>query len=548
MSFFKLLRSIARDENGSAAVTLAGSMTMLVGAGAVALDIGSLYMAKRKLQGLADSAAMSITEEDFADGSGSVRELLVRDGSGNVQIVSLVPGKYVRDPALAADKRFQPGDASNANAMEVRLSQDVKLTFGALLAGKNFGGVEAKAIAMRESMAAYALTTKLTNVGGDLPNQILSAIAGTNLNLSSTDIAAMNNSQIDLFDVADAVAAQEGLTGSNYETIFDHAVSPSDFLSAVGAASDDPDVQNLVEGIAPQVDGEDIALSQIVNLGDLGRSADRNRNNPLTMDALTMTRLGLQMAHGATWEIALGVSIPGLANSTMRLAGTNATQQSPLMTVSAAKGYVLRSASNRLYLETNVAAGALGSIKLPVLVEAAKGEARMTAIACQTNENGVDGVTLGVKPSIGSAKIGAIDTSKFDDFSTSLAVSPAPLVKTALIQVSGSGTLDIGGNAEQLKLFTLEEIESHVWKSVFTSDATAALASSLVKKTSFTVSALGLGVNSGATTTLVGNSLALAAPAIDQVLLTAMQTTGVGLGVSDVTVNRVTCGMPVLVG
>lgn len=546
-----LLHRLRRDEAGVSTILLASSFTALIGASAFAIDLGSLYLAERKLQGLADSAAMAIDEEDFAGGAdASVHSLLVANGSEDARVVNLIPGKYTPDPAIAPAQRFQPGTAQTANAMKVSLEQEVPLTFGAFLTGNHTARVHAEAIASRRNLAAFSIGTRLTNLGGNVPNAVLSALAGTNLNLSSDDIAALGGTTVDIFAVADVIAAKNGLAGKSYAEIFAQEIDPADFLDAVGEASGDADVGNLLGGIAPQVGGSSFSLSQLVDPGDLGRTDVRDPRNPLQLDTLSLTRAALQMSQGTYWNISLGLTVPGLTGTTLRMTGTNSSQHSPMMTITAAHDVILRSASSRLYLVTTVTTGnlALASLKVPVYLETAPGEARMLALSCATGDPEVDGVTLGVKPSIGNAAIGTVDQAKFADFSKSLIISPAELAKTLLVKVNGSALLSLGGNAEQQEFFNKTEIADHTVRSVFTTDAVSALAGSLIKTTNLTVTALGLGVNASALTTVAGSALSLAAPAIDGVLTSAMRTTGVGLGVSDVAVDRLSCGIPVLVG
>ena len=550
MQKLSLLQRLHRDQAGVSTVLLASSFTALIGASAFAIDLGSLYLAERKLQGLADAAAMAIDEDDFADGSTAVHSLLIQNGSENARVVNLIPGKYTADPAISPSQRFQPGSAQTANAMKVSLELDVPLTFGSFLTGNKTAKVHAEAIASRRNLAAFSIGTRLTNLAGNLPNQVLSALAGANLNFTSSDIALLSATQLDVFGVADAIAAKQGLTGQTYSKIFNQKLDPAVFLAAVGTASGDAAVANLLDGIGPQLSGSQFSLSQFADPGDLGSSDLRDKKNPLRIDAYTLVRAALQMSQGTTWKISLGLTVAGLAATTLRMAGTNSTQQSPMMTVTAAKDVILHSASNRLYLETTVATGVpvLPSIKLPIYVETAPGDARMTAITCASGNADSDGVTLGVKPSIGKAAIGTVNPANLDDFSQDLTIAPAELAKTLLFKLDGSALLSLGGNAEQAVFFSKTEIASGTVKSVFTSDAVSSLAGSLAKKVSLTVTVLGLGVTPSVLTSVAGATLATVAPTVDSVLLQAMRSTGAGLGVTDVSVNRLSCGIPLLVG
>ena len=55
----KRMRRLLVDKRGGISVLLAGSLFMLAGAATVAVDLGSVYLAKRQLQGVADAAALA---------------------------------------------------------------------------------------------------------------------------------------------------------------------------------------------------------------------------------------------------------------------------------------------------------------------------------------------------------------------------------------------------------------------------------------------------------------------------------------------------------
>lgn len=546
-----LLRRLYRNQAGVSSIMLASSFTALIGSSAFAIDLGSMYLAERRLQGIADSAAMSIGENDFGSGAQTaVHGLLVQNGSEDAKVIKLIAGTYTADPKLAPTQRFKETDPASANAMKVVMEQDVPLTFGAFVTGKHTAKVHAEAIASRRNLAAYSISTRLTNLGGNVPNQVMSALAKTNLNLTTDDIAGLSNTKIDLFAVADIIAARHGLVGRTYAEIFSASIDPAEFIGAVGEASGDPAISNLLDGIGPQLSGGSFSLSQIVDPGPLGAVNMRDTRNPLQVDALTMTRAALQLAQGETWSITTSLSVAGLAGTTLRMAGTNSTVHSPMMTITAARDVVLRSASSRLYLVSSVNTGAtiLPSLQVPIYVETAPGEARMAALSCATGNSQTDGVTLGVKPSIGNAAIGSVNTANFADFAQPLTVSRAQLATLPLASLQGSALLSLGGNAEQMAFFNRDEIKAATVKSVFTTDSVSSLAGSLVRTVNLTVSVLGLGVNTSALTSTAGSALSLAAPAIDGALTAAMRTTGIGLGVSDVSVDRLSCGIPLLVG
>ncbi|MFM6930736.1 MAG: hypothetical protein ACKOUT_00660, partial [Novosphingobium sp.] len=269
--------------------------------------------------------------------------------------------------------------------------------------------------------------------------------------------------------------------------------------------------------------------------------------NPVRLDSYTLTRAALQLAQGETYAAQFAVSAAGLTSASLRIAGKNATAHSPMMTVTDARDVVIRTAATRVYLDTQVASAISGiaALRVPVYSELAPGEARMTGITC--SGSGPKGVTLGVKPSIGSAALGTVDTANFDDFSAPLPVSSAVMANTLLLRVNGRSDLSLSGDAEQSVFFSLDEIAAGTHKTVGATDMVSSVTGSLVQNSKITVTALGLGVNASAITSAIGTTLSAIAPTIDSVLDTALKSAGVQLGVSEVGIDKVRCGVPVIV-
>lgn len=546
MTKLRNFRDLASDTSGVSTIILAFSMMTLIGASAFAVDMGSLYLAKRKLQGLADTAAMSIDESDYTQGAeGTVSELILEDGSKNVQILHLLPGTYTPDPAVAPDQRFQPiSDPAAATAIKVALHQDVPLFFGAILTRNPTARVHASAISARSNMAAFSIGTRLSNLTGNLPNQVLSSLAGAELNLDTAQILKLSNQTIDVKAVGFAIADAQNLQNQTLKQIFENSYAASVVVDAMADVASDPQTADLLRDVADRVGNDPVDLSALI---DLGVSGDTTRADPaqtITIDAYSLLRATLQLSQGDSYKIEINTSAVGLTSAKLIIAGKNTTSHSPLLTINAAKQLTLRTAATRVYLDTTVSTGtSLGSLRVPYYVELAPGEARMTDIECGADK----AVTLGVKPAIGSVALGDVDKNLMTDFSTDLTVNQAQLAKTLLVKVEGRSELELGGNSEQSVPFSIDEIDARTIKSVQASDVVTSFAASLASKSDIKVSALGLGVNVGSVTSAVGTTLGLIAPAVDSVLFNALEAAGVKIGVSDVSVDRLRCGTPILV-
>lgn len=548
-----LVSSLAHDSAAAIGLLMAGSMFALLGATAVAVDVGSLYLAKRSLQGLADSTAISVSEGDFANASSNARALLQQSGAGDVTLVGITPGTYQNDPNVAPSQRFTTvSDVSQATAMSITLSRSVPLFFGAVISGKNALTLQAKAVAARQDMAAFSIGTQqiaAPGLLGSVPNTLLSALAGTSLNLSTSDVGTLGATQIDLLAVGDSVASGEAMTNVSYGQVFNTTVPLARLLSEIANAAPDMTTADTFRTAAVAVSGGSVQLSRLIDLGPLAAGMAGAPHTPLPVDGYTLLRSVLQLAQGSTYSASMPISAPGLLSAQLKIVGGNGTQHSPLMTVSAARSVVLHSQLTRVWLDVQVASAIAGiaSLDVPVYIEMAPGAARMTAISC-TGNTLTDGVTLGVTPGIGNAAIGTISQSALYDLTRVPTITPAQLARTLLVSITGSAQLSVGGAQEQAVFFSKSAISAQVIKSVATQDAVTALAATLTRNTRITVTALGLGINVSSITTAVGSTLSLAAPAIDTVLSSVLSSLGVGLGVSNVSVDRMRCGQPTLVG
>ena len=103
-----LFRTLLKDRRASISIASAIAMTMLIGAVALAVDVGSFYLDRRKLQGIADAAALAAAGRPGQERAAAER-IIAANCACNIVIASLVPGTYRPDPAVQAEQRFSPG-------------------------------------------------------------------------------------------------------------------------------------------------------------------------------------------------------------------------------------------------------------------------------------------------------------------------------------------------------------------------------------------------------------------------------------------------------
>jgi len=542
------LRALGRDRSGAATVMLALSFTTLMGAAAVGVDVGSLFLAKRQLQGIADAAALAAAAGDIAgNGTAAAQSVITQSGQGGVTIARLTPGAYSRDAMIAPEARFSAA-ASQPSAAQLVLERPVPVFFGRFLTGRPAVTVRAQATAARMDMAAFSIGTRLAAISGGLPNQLLSALAGTQLNLSVLDGQALASAQIDLLGFADALGAQLGREETSYATLFDSDIPLQTLVRAMAQAAPDLTSRAVLDSIAPRLGTQAVRLSDMIDLGPLGQGAGHDGDSHLRVDAFSFLRALLESAQGESYQATLDVTVPGLASTRLTLAGGGGTAHSPWMTVTQARDVVIRTSRARLYLETSLlsAISGIATLRLPVYVDLAEAQARLADISCG-GASGEGSVTLAVTPAIGTIAIADITPAQLDDFSTSMPTRPAVLANVLGTRVNAAAQVHLGGVTAQSVRFTRDDIASHTPRTVSTNDLTAGIAESLTKSMQVSATVLGITVTTGPLVGAVGTQLGAVAPLVDGLLDQMTALLGVQLGSATTWVDRMRCGVPMLV-
>ncbi|MCJ2182610.1 pilus assembly protein TadG-related protein [Novosphingobium sp. 1949] len=542
-----ILHRLDRDTRGAVTVLLAGSLLMLMGIATVSVDLGSIYLAQRKLQGIADAAAMAAAQQNTlqlrrAAAQGIIDENAVAD----VSIAALENGTYTQDKAIAVDQRFQPG--GDESAARVDLVQTVPMFFGRAL-GFEHATVRAQATAAKIDMAAYSLGTSLASLSGGIPNALLSALIGTQLNLSVLDTQNLASAQVDLLGFADAVKAEVNAKDVTYAELFDTPIALGDALRALAASAGSSQAAAVLADMADQAPLVDVTLGQMIELGPYGRLDYSPGKTGVEVDAFSLARTLLELSHGDSFDITFALSVSGLSNVTVHLVRGYGVARSPWLTITSARDYVLRTAQARLLVAASASTGnpLLPSLTLPLYAELAQGQATLDDIQC-TGDADSDGVTLGVSPALGTVGIGTASAADMADLTEPVTLSTATLVQVPLIaKVTALSQVSLGGTTDpQEVLFTLAEIRAGTTKTVGTNDLTQSLATSLIKQTNLQAQTLGLTLSLSSVTAIVGNTLAVIAPTLDQTVTSLTQALGIRLGAADVTVNQVRCGIPMV--
>ena len=542
MAMLSLLCRLVHSRRASISITTAFGMTMLIGSAAFAVDLGSLYLDRRKLQGIADAAAMAAAGRPGEERTAAERIIAANCDCG-IEIAALTPGTYTADPSIAAEQRFTGGGAS-PNAIRVTLTRDRPLFFGSFLTGRQDSIIRATATGARRGYAAFSLGSRVAALNGGLPNALLSSLTGSEVSLSVMDYNALASTDIDLLAFSDALRIELDADVLTFgQTLNTQATLPQ-VVSALARASDGQ-AASALEHIADSALPRALLPSRAIDLGPRSSSIRVDAANPVKVNALSLlcTMLLLGNANRQV-DLSLASSLPGGSGIDVALLVGEPPADSPLIAVTDTNDVIIRTAQVRLKIDTRVATP-LASVHVPLLAELGSASARITDIDCAPNSSAA--VSLGVVTSPAMVAIGTVPDGDFQDMQRPLDPQPARVVKLPLVSVNAGAQLTLSDLGEKPVAFSRSEIEEGRVKTVSSTGLVAGAAESLADEMELDVNVLGLVLNLNALTTIVGETVALAAPVLDSVLSDLTGLLGLQVGQADTRVNALRCGKSRLV-
>jgi len=534
---------------------------------AFAIDEGSLYVEQREAQGLTDLAAITAAAHiDDAEEAASqtffdngYRALIV-DGqrrinpdrqAGETGQVTVEQGRYSADPSLPVGERFSSGGTSH-NAVRIGFSKVGTTWFGHNLLPSP--KISVSAVAGSSSEAAFSIGSRLASLNGGIENALLGALLGAHLSLSAMDYNALLSADVDALDFTNALATQLHLTAGTYDTVLQSKATVGQIAAALASMQGlDTEAKAALDKIAAASVDAALPMKDLINLGPLAQLALGDSSGDLhpTLGVMELLTAGAALASGGHQvAVDLGTTVPGLLKTMLLLTIGEPPQHSPWFSVGET-GAIVRTAQTRLSLAIELGgAGALLGvhIQVPLYLEIAYAEARLASIDCSGGSSLASGVTIDAKPGVVEAWIGAISPGDLADFSRSVDVAPATLVKLPLVSISALAHAAMTNNDPTQLRYDAADIRDRTVKTVSTRDFTSSLFGSLLGdlQLKVNVAGLGLGVPPGLTGAL-NSTLQAIAPTIDGLLYNLLGALGVKLGQADVQVTGAVCGRAVLV-
>ncbi|MBA9065799.1 putative membrane protein [Methylobacterium fujisawaense] len=537
-------RPFRAARGGNVAILVALGSAMLMGAGAVGIDLGMVFQARRKAQGAVDIAAM-LAAVDPAQADTAARRSLGDNGYATAT-ATVSPGSYdASAPGTAPGSRFKAG-GSPANAVRVGLSTSVPVTFGRAIGLPAAVPLRVTGTAASAQFAAFTIGSGTLQLQGGIANALLGALLGAKLSLSVSDYDALASARVDGLRVLDALGASLNMQAANYTDIVQAQASVGQMLMALRvAAQDNGSVVSALSGILNALPnaGNLIAIGQVDGLGDAAALAPPRGFAGPSLNVLNLLGAAAALANGQNQvAVDLGATIPGLLATRLTLAIGERKRSSGWVRPGSPNATV-QTAQTRLLIEATVTAPlGLGSLTLPVYAEVAPAQATLRALTCA----GPSGrqVTLDAQTGLATLAIAGVPRTAINGGSTGPDLSqPAPLIALPLITVSGRALVTLGTGAQTLT-FSEADIANHTVRSVASGNLTQSLTGSLLRNLTLNINGIGVAplLQSALTTTL-----GAVAPAIDLVLDNVLRSLGLRLGYADLDVDGTLCSQAVLV-
>lgn len=575
-------RRLVADRSANFAVMTALCTPVALALTAFAIDEGSLYNERRAAQSIVDLAAITAAS-NITNARQAVLTTLADNGITSVAVqqqgtnvaptatkavVQVVPGRYTGVSTIAAGNRFEAGKLPY-NAVQVSLKKQGTLYFaGSIMAPPTLGTT---AIASAQPQAAFSVGSRLASLNGGILNALLGGLLGGNISLSVMDYNSLVSADVDVLSFTDALATQLHLTGVSYSDVLASKATIGQIATAMANVPGlDRTAKIALQTMASSATNTvKIPLSTLVDLGSVGSLGLGQKPAGLSVDAsaLSMLTAAAALANGTNQvAVNLGATIPGLASTTLAIAIGEPMQNSPWLAVGEA-GTVVRTAQMRIKLNASVTVGNsnlggginLLAVNLPLNVEVAYAEAKLTDITCPTGPSSIK-VSIAAQPGVVEAHLAKSSASGFADFTKPQSFSDADiadvslkllLINLNLLQINGQSAFSVTNMTPTNLTYNAADIASKAIKTVSTKNLTQSLTTSLVNNLSLSVNALGLGLDvtallgavKPAVTTLLND---VTAP-VDDLVYNVLGALGVHVGEADVRVTGATCGRSVLV-
>ncbi|NTE86510.1 TadG family pilus assembly protein [Agrobacterium rubi] len=568
------LKRLAKDRSGNVAIMAGITAPLMMGVLALGVDYGSLTLQKRQLQQTADLAAVSaasatdVNRAVFQYFQLNNKNLGVKTASGFLTETGTIPfdpetafssrdgyaevvkGRYVPDPNVSIGERFVE-NATPTNAVKVNIVEQGRIYFAGTFT--TAPKISAVGTAAGQKVAAFSVGSRVASLNGGLLNNLLGSLLGTTIALNLSDYQALVATDIDALKLVDSLATDLSLTTGTYRDVLQTEISYGKFLAALTKATGTrPTVTAALKTLEKALAKTTVTLrlEEILALGPvIDKQVGATENLRLNAGVFELINAAATVANaGRQVSVDAGLSVPGLAGTKI----TIAIGEPPLGTPSLAigtPGSVVRTAQTRLMIDTKVDGlkALLGlSVRIPLYVEVANAESKVSDIRCSTGGTGT--VDVAVVPGIAEISLGNVDTTGFNNFGRDPRVTKAAIVDSLVLKINAMAHVDSANVKPTTLTFQPADIAQGTVKNVSTKDVTTSLVKSLLKELDVDISLLVITIGSQPVVqTALAETLSVATAPIDSLLYNTLMLLGVKMGEADVRVTDARCSHPALV-
>lgn len=537
-----------RQRSGSVALTFALALPVMIGATAIATDLGNVYVQRRALQGATDAAALAAATQ-IGKANETVRRVLDENGLKDTGF-TLTLGTYRAD--ASGTRRFQ----AEAGGQTVRVETERTIDFHfATIFGLSRQSVGAQADAARTPVVSLSAGSRLASAKPDLVNGLLEKLLGVSIDLKVADYNALLTVGLPVKSLLSGVAQVLGEPPAEaiLGTVLTRPIQLSVFLDLLSrqmdAKGDKPAgatlrkmAQQAKSSTARVTLGEALWIDPALHHASIGQASARLSSSvsvlSLVNALLNQDRVGV--------AVETEVKLAGLAETRLKLMIGEPAQSARSLAV--AEG-LPRIATDQLRLRLDVglveAALALIGGKLAVPLEAvvAGGTAEIVSVTC-SDKSWEREVKVAIHPGLARLSLGAA-TKPLAQANVHDRLAPAVMARLLGLPVlEGSANVVV---ADTVKTVTFRgaEIGNGTIKGGETKSILTGLLGTVLGETDLKV----LGLSAGPVLNLVRPLLVkTVAPPVDELLNAVLAVAGVRLGEMDVRVDGLTCQQARIVG
>jgi uncharacterized membrane protein len=575
------VRNLLSSRDGNVAIMAAVFAPLTLATLALAIDYGDLTLQQRQLQQTADLAAIAGASNikdpltavsnylsdngykldvSYADASTASTlpvdkvKIMRAAGSTTNGYALVTKGKYTADASMTAPDRFKDA-ASGPNAIGVTLYQTGSLNFAGSFADPPV--LHARGTAAQTNVATFSVGSRLASVNGGVLNATLSALVGSSVSLNVMDYDALASADLDLFQFSQALATELKLSGVTYSQALTQSITWPRLIDVLITCVTSNKAKSALKALRGDANSKLTATPSLTlalgRLGNqtIGAAVTVSQQPTASAELFDVVNAMLAAANAAKQiEFNLDGMVAGLTSVKVHLAIGERPLSSPSIAVDEA-GSIVRTAQTRLSLELatpGLTSLAGTSIRVPIYIEAAYAEAKLSAIYCSGRSRSDGSVEITSYPGIAEVSLGDVDASALDNFSKTPRVSRTTLVKSLLINATGYAHVESTNIQPRTLSFSADDIARGTVKNISTKNITESLLSSLLGSTDLQVTALGITVGTpAALMSALQQTLASVAAPIDELLWNLTSVLGVKIGEADIRATDISCRNAALV-